>query len=335
MTDGNPSESPVDLAIIGAGPVGLYAAYYAGLRRMSVKLIDSLSNLGGQLVTLYPEKYIYDVAGFPKILAKELAANLIAQGTQYGPMIALGEQVQKLEHFSDKKSYRIHTNISQHDARCVLIAAGVGAFRPKKLASAEMSRFEGHGLFYSVQDPQIFKGKRVLIVGGGDSAVDWANALSDLASQVTVIHRRDVFRAHEEAVRQMRQGRSQVFVFNELISIHGDRHIESAMIVDNRDRHERLLSVDAVLANIGFETSLGPISKWELKLEGATIQVDHSMQTNRPGIFAAGDVAAYPGKLKLISVGFGEAAIAVNHAKHFLDPVANIFPGHSSDMKRR
>jgi thioredoxin reductase len=335
MNAGGQSESAIDLAIIGAGPVGLYAAYYAGLRRMSVKLIDSLSNLGGQLVTLYPEKYIYDVAGFPKILAKDLAANLIAQGTQYQPSIALGEQVQTLEYFPDRKAYRILTSHNQHDARCILIAAGVGAFRAKKLANTEMARFEGRGLFYSVQDPQVFKDKRVLIVGGGDSAVDWANALSDLAGQVTVIHRRDVFRAHEEAVRQMRQGRSQVIVFNELKSINGDGQIDSVTIVDNRDSQERLLSVDAVLVNIGFETSLGPISKWELKLEGATIKVDHAMQTNRPGIFAAGDVAAYPGKLKLISVGFGEAAIAVNHAKHFLDPVANIFPGHSSDMKRR
>jgi thioredoxin reductase (NADPH) len=196
-----------------------------------------------------------------------------------------------------------------------------------------MARFEGKGLHYSVQHVQEFKGKRVLIVGGGDSAVDWANTLADVADEVTVIHRRDVFRAHEEAVRLMRQSKSQVLVFNELKSIEGDGEIESATIIDNRDKSEKRLTVDAILVNIGFETSLGPISKWGLELEGATIKVDHAMQSNRPGIFAAGDVAAYPGKLKLISVGFGEAAIAVNHAKHFLDPAANIFPGHSTDMR--
>lgn len=326
-------EKCVDFLIIGAGPTGLFAAFYAGLRQMSVAILDSLEQLGGQLTTLYPEKYIYDVAGFPKILAKDLSANLAEQGLQYGPAVHLGRQVRMLRYDEGAKYYIVETSRSSHKARTVLIAAGVGAFTPKMLPLPNAREFEGAGLFYFVKSVSDFIGKSVLIVGGGDSAVDWANMLEPIAGSVTLIHRRDQFRAHEDSVVKMKQSRVDVKTFFELKSIGGTDRIRQAVIFDNRTREELTLAPDAVLVNIGFNNSLGPIKDWDLVLEGSAIRVDSMMQTNRPGVFAAGDIATYPGKLKLIATGFGEACIAVNYAKHYLDPSANIFPGHSSNMK--
>ena len=323
-----------DLAIIGGGPTGLFAAFYAGLRQMSVTIIDSLESLGGQLVTLYPEKYIYDVAGFPRVLAKDLATNLIEQAMQYHPRACLGEQVATLDFDEQSRRYTIHTSKADRPARAILIAAGVGSFAAKTLPLPNAAQFVGRGLHYFVKSIDVFANQRVLIVGGGDSAVDWANMLAPVAANVTLIHRRDQFRAHEDSVKKMRQSRVDIKTFHELKSIDGNAHLETATIFDNRSKAEQRLEVDHVLVNIGFESTLGPIGKWGLEIEGGQIKVDSMMQTNRPGIFAAGDVATFPGKLKLIATGFGEACIAVNFAKHYLDPTANIFPGHSSNMKK-
>jgi len=325
------AQPPVDLAIIGAGPTGLFASFYAGLRRMSVKLIDSLDMLGGQLTTLYPEKYIYDVAGFPKILAKDLSAELVKQALHYEPTVCLGEQVQTLTYDESARLYTIGTTKGSHSARTVLIAAGVGAFTAKTLPLPNAASYEGRGLHYFVKKLEIFRDKRVLIVGGGDSAVDWANALHPVAQKVTLIHRRSEFRAHEDSVQQMLRSPVLVRTFYELKSLAGNGDLSHATIFDNRTKAEETLELDAVLVNIGFHNSLGPIKEWGLVLEGNAIRVDSIMQTNRPGIFAAGDVATFTGKLKLIATGFGEACIAVNFAKHYLDPSASIFPGHSSN----
>jgi ferredoxin/flavodoxin---NADP+ reductase len=327
-----PSEV-TDLTIIGAGPVGLFGAYYAGLRRMSVKLIDSLDILGGQLAALYPEKDIYDVAGYPRVLAKDLIASLVEQANQYHPQVHLGEQVIDMSFHDDTKTYVIRASGGDHRTRAILIAAGLGAFRPKTLPLSNAAEFEGRGLHYAVQKPASFQGQRVLIVGGGDSAVDWANTLSTNAD-VTLIHRRDAFRAHEDSVRKMKQSPAKILLFHELKALDGDGHVRQAIIYDNRSKQQQTLDVDAVLVNIGFDSALGPIAKWGLELEGGQIKVDGMMQTNRPGVYAAGDICTYPGKLKLIVTGFAEAAIAANYAKHYVDPAANIFPGHSSNMKK-
>jgi thioredoxin reductase (NADPH) len=326
--------SVVDVAIVGAGPVGLFGAFYAGLRGMSVKIVDSLEILGGQLTTLYPEKYIYDVPGFPRILAKELANNLAEQAGQYKPIICLGDRVEILKREGESGIFCIHTQSTAHRARAVIVAAGVGAFEPKTLALPEAQRFFGRGLQYFVKSLQTLRGKRVLIVGGGDSAVDWANMISPIAASVTLIHRRDQFRAHEENVQRMRRGTTRIMTCFELKGLAGRETIEEATIYDNRTKAEQTLKIDALLVNIGFNNSLGPIKDWGLEIEGGSIKVDAMMQTNVPGVFAAGDVATFPGKLKLIATGFGEVCIAVNFAKHYLDPKANIFPGHSSNMKR-
>jgi thioredoxin reductase (NADPH) len=322
----------VDLAIIGGGPVGLFAAFYAGMRRMSANIIDSLEVLGGQLITLYPEKYIYDVAGFPKVLAKDLAANLIEQGLQYGARTSLGEQITALSFDPQSALYTLH-GINDHVARTVIICAGIGSFQPKTLPLPNAERFHHRGLYYAVTHLDDFQRKRVLIVGGGDSAVDWANAISPIASETTLIHRRDGFRAHEDSVAKMRAGRTKIKVFHELKAILGDDRLTHAIIYDNRTKREETLDVDALLVNIGFNSSLGPILKWGLEIDNGQIVVNQEMATNRPGIFAAGDVAQHPGKLKLIATGFAEACIAVNYAKRYIDPAARVFPGHSSDMR--
>jgi thioredoxin reductase (NADPH) len=265
-------------------------------------------------------------------VAKELSQKLILQAEQYKPIVALGERVEKVGR--EAGIFSLQTKSQVHRARAVLIAAGVGAFEPKTLPLPEAPRFVGRGLHYFVNDLQGLRNKRVLIVGGGDSAVDWANMVSPLAASTTLIHRRDGFRAHEKSVEMMRGGATKILTFFELKSVGGQTQIEEATIYDNRTKEEQTLKVDALLVNIGFSNSLGPLKDWGLEFEGGSIKVDPMMQTNIPGIFAAGDIAAFPGKLKLIATGFGEACIAVNFAKHFLDPKANIFPGHSSNMKR-
>jgi thioredoxin reductase (NADPH) len=325
---------PSDILIIGGGPTGLFGAFYAGLRRMRVTLMDSLETLGGQLATLYPEKYIYDVPGFPKVLAKDLVTRLTEQAMQYGPDVHLGQAVTSLEYDASANTYTVSTTGGSHVARTILIAAGIGAFQAKTLAIADARRFEGRGVHYFVKHLDDLRGSRVLVVGGGDSAVDWANTLCPIAGDITLIHRRDGFRAHEDSVRQLRCSRVNVLTFHELRALRGDDRVRQAVIYDNRSNQEQTLDVDAVLVNVGFESSLGPIKEWGLELQGGSITVDYAMRTTRPGIFAAGDVTTYPGKLKLIATGFSEACTAVNFAKHHIDPHARIFPGHSSEMKR-
>jgi thioredoxin reductase (NADPH) len=325
--------SLTDLTIIGAGPVGLFAAYYAGLRHMSVQLVDSLDILGGQLAALYPEKDIYDVPGYPRVLAKDLIAQLTQQGLQYQPGIHLGEQVLDMTFHEINNTYALRTSRTDLETRTILIAAGLGAFKPKTLPLPNAADYQGRGLHYSVQKPADFSGQRILIVGGGDSAVDWANALAPVAN-VTLIHRRDVFRAHEDSVGKMKLGPARLLLFHELKALGGNGQVEHATIYDNRSKQHQTIEVDAVLVNIGFDSALGPIAHWDLELEGGQIKVDGMMQTNRPGVYAAGDICTYPGKLKLIVTGFSEAAIAANYAKHYIDPAANIFPGHSSSLKK-
>ncbi|HEY1683481.1 MAG TPA: NAD(P)/FAD-dependent oxidoreductase [Tepidisphaeraceae bacterium] len=321
-----------DIVIVGAGPTGLFGAFYAGFRGMSVKIVDSLSVLGGQLATLYPEKFIYDVPAFPKVRAKDLVANLVTQAMQYKPALSLGERVQRLDYDPEQRLYSLHTDRQSHITRTILIASGIGSFQPKRLALENAGQFERSGVYYTVGDVEDFRNKRLLIVGGGDSAVDWANALCDVAQSITLIHRRDTFRAHEKSVEKLMCSSVRVLTFHELKAIEGNDRVERAVIYDNRSQAEQTLEVDAILVNIGFESTAGPLAHWELKLRGAAIEVDATMCSNRPGIYAAGDSAWYPAKIKLIATAFGEACNAINHAKHFIDPKARVFPGHSTDV---
>ncbi len=322
-----------DITILGGGPVGLYAAYYAGLRHMKTKIIDSLDQLGGQLATLYPEKYIFDVAGFPKVIARDLVKNLIEQGLQYNPSVCLNETIADLRRDDARDCYVVTSAQGEHATRTLLICAGAGAFQPRKLPIPAAASLEGRGIHYFVGKKSAFENKRLLIVGGGDSALDWAMNLHGIAGEITIIHRRNQFRAHEDSVRKVQSAGIPILTFWELKEVLStDNKLSGVVIYHNQTKEERSLAIDAILPQLGFISSLGALKQWPLKIEGQSIMVDQKMQTNMKGIFAAGDVAGFDGKLKLIATGFGEAATAVNFAKTLIDPKAKAFPGHSSEM---
>lgn len=325
-----------DITIIGGGPVGLFASFYSGLRHMKTKIIDALPELGGQLTALYPEKFIYDVAGFPKIMAKELARNLIDQGLQHEPAVCLGEKVESLVPVEKEgqKVLKLTTHAGkEHLTKALLLTVGIGAFVPRRLDLTDLDRFEHRFVHYFVRDKSIFKDKDLVIVGGGDSAVDWALNLQDIARSVTLVHRRDEFRAHEDSVRKLMASRATTLLWHEVESVVGNAAIEKVIIRNNKTNEVTTLRVDHLLFNLGFVAGLGPLRDWGLEVEKGDIKVTTKMETNIPGIYAAGDIATFPGKLKLIATGFGEAAIAVNNIKSSIDPKARFFPGHSSDMK--
>ncbi|CAM4351749.1 NAD(P)/FAD-dependent oxidoreductase [Paenibacillus tarimensis] len=321
-----------DIVIIGGGPAGMFAAFYGGMRQASVKIIESMPQLGGQLAALYPEKYIYDVAGFPKVTAQELVNQLHAQMDHFKPEVCLEEKVIDVIK-KDERLFEIVTDKSVHMAKAVIITAGVGAFEPRRLELPEAADYEKTNLYYFVSDLQQFKGQRVLISGGGDSAVDWALMLEPIAASVTLIHRRDKFRAHEHSVENLMNSSVKVITPTEIIKLEGSEQISQVVIQDVKTKETSTIDVDAVIVNFGFVSSLGPIADWGIEIEGGSIVVDSRMETTVPGIFAAGDITTYPGKLKLIAVGFGEAPTAINNAKVYIDPSAKLSPGHSSNMK--
>ncbi|MFH1686092.1 MAG: NAD(P)/FAD-dependent oxidoreductase [bacterium] len=324
-------EDPYDITFIGGGPVGLYGMYYAGLRLMKSKVIDMLGELGGGLMALYPEKYIFDVAGFPKVMAKSLVAQMKEQALQYPHTICLEERVESLQQ-SDDGSIVLKTNRGSHLSRTVVVCAGLGAYIPRSLEVPNLARLEGRGVYYSVREPEAFRDKEVLIVGGGNAAIDYALLLEKIAKAVTLIHRNEFFAAHEDTVGKVKNSSVRMlYPFWELKGLTGDDRVENATIVQSRTGREEHLPVDAVVLNIGFLTNLGPIADWGLLLEKNAIVVDSRMRTNIEGVYAAGDIVTYDGKLKLISSGCGEVAVAVNNAKNYIDPRAKVSPGHSTD----
>ncbi|MFF2156444.1 NAD(P)/FAD-dependent oxidoreductase [Paenibacillus chitinolyticus] len=321
-----------DLIIIGGGPAGMFAAFYGGMRQASVTLIESMPQLGGQLAALYPEKHIYDVAGFPKVTAQELVNSLAVQMNHFPIHVCLEEKVLQVVK-KEERLFEVITDKESHLGKAVIITGGVGAFEPRRLELPEASRYEKTNLHYFVSDLNSFAGQKVLISGGGDSAVDWSLMLEPIAEQVTLIHRRDKFRAHEHSVEKLMNSRVNVVTPTEITNLEGDDAIRKVTLKHVKTGEETVLDVDAVIVNFGFVSSLGPIAEWGLQIENGSIVVDSRMETTVPGIFAAGDITTYPGKLKLIAVGFGEAPTAVNNAKVYLDPSAKLSPGHSSNMK--
>ena len=327
-----------DITIIGAGPTGLFGAFYAGMRGASCRLIDNLDQVGGQLTALYPEKYIFDVAGFHKVLSKDLVKGMAEQGLQFGAPVHLGEKVVGLKREGEdgKPLFIVGTDKDEYPSRTVIIAGGIGAFTPRKLPLKDADHWLGRGLYDRVLNKQEFAGRRVMIVGGGDSAFDWAVNLQGIAKSILMIHRRDGFRAHQATVDQVRrlcaEEKMELRTFWEVKAIHGSDVVERVTIVNSKTKQEDTLGIDAVLPQLGFISSLGAIAEWGLDVEKGDIKVTQTMATNIPGIFAAGDITTYPGKLKLIATGVAEACIAVNHAVHFINPAAKIEPGHSSNM---
>jgi thioredoxin reductase (NADPH) len=325
-----------DITIIGGGPTGLFAAFYAGMRGVSTRIVDSLPDLGGQLTALYPEKYIYDVGGYPRILARDLAKELIEQGLQFGADVRLEEQVQGLERQADG-SFVLTTNKDAYPTKAILIAAGKGAFAPRSLECPGYDELMGKGVAYHVKDPAEYHGKRVLVVGGGDSAVDWVLNLKGKTQRLVLIHRRDGFRAHAHSMKLLREavetGEIELLTHKEVRAIDGDVCVRGVTIFDNKTNEETHFDVDAVIALIGFKPDLGPLAQWGLEFEKHSIKVNNRLETNLPGIYAAGDIAYYEGKLELIATGFSEAAMAVNHAVHSINPTARYNPGHSTNLK--
>lgn len=322
-------EKIYDITIIGGGPVGLFASFYSGIRNMSTKIIDSLPQLGGQLAELYPEKYIFDVAGFPKVYAKDLVNNLKEQMAAYNPKVCLNEQVSGLEKQADGV-FKLTSNTTVHYSRSVLVAAGIGAFSPRRLPAENTEQYEGKGIHYFIDDLSKFKGLNCLVVGGGDSAVDFALMLETVAKKVTLIHRRDGFRAHEGSVEKLFHSSVDVKVFTELKSVSGSGNLERAVLTNSKEKTEEEISVDAIIGALGFSASLGPIMQWGLEIQDNAVVVNSKGETNISGIYAVGDIVTYPGKIKLIATGFGEAPTAVNNAKLYLDPESKLHPGHSS-----
>jgi thioredoxin reductase (NADPH) len=333
-----PTDDLKDITIIGAGPTGLFGAFYAGMRGASCRMIDALPALGGQLMALYPEKYIFDVAGFPKVLAKDLVNNMVQQAMQFGVSTHLGEVVTGLKRVEDDGigHFVLETSGGNYPSRTIIIAAGIGAFEPRRLPLDNVERFEEKGLYHKVIDPKLFSGQRVLLVGGGDSAFDWAVNLQGVAKSVMLIHRRDGFRAHAatiaEVERLCKEGRCELRTFSEVKGIEGEERIERVKIVNTKTKEEMVLEMDAVIPLLGFHSDLGAINEWGLDTEKGDIKVNRVMETNVPGIYAAGDIASYEGKLKLIATGVGEVCTAVNNAVHYINPKAKVMPGHSSNM---
>lgn len=333
------AEDIYDVTIIGAGPTGLFAAFYAGLRGMKTKIIEALPEAGGQLAVLYPEKFIYDVPGHPKILAKDLVKLLIEQVHLFEPTMVLGQRIETLtrKQVNGEEVWRVGTATEGHLSRTVIITAGIGAFEPNKLDKPGVEEYKDRGVYYFVKDKRPFRNKKILIIGGGDTAVDWALNLKDWAASITLVHRRDQFRAHEASLAHLRTTDIPIMTFWELKRIDGDGQKPThATIFENRTGEERTIEVDIVLVSTGFKAALGPIATWGLEMmDNRHIRTNVFMETNLPGVFAGGDIAAVEGSvpLNLIITGFAHAAIAANACKAHIDPNSRMFPGHSSEMK--
>ncbi len=324
-----------DITIVGAGPTGLFAAFYAaGMRGMKTKVLEALDTYGGQLTMLYPDKYIYDVAGFPKILAKDLAKQLYEQAMAYRPTILFSERVVDLKRL-DNGIIKLTTDKGVHFSKTVLLAAGHGAFIPRKLGNPSVERFENKGVYYTVSSKWAFKGKRVVIVGGGDSAVDWALNLQEIAKQVYLVHRRMEFRAHEGSVIELFHSPVKVLIPFEVKEAYGSDALEAVKVFNNKTGEEMIIECDALILQLGHIVDTLLFKKWGLEMEGNFIKINGRCETNIPGVYAAGDIAYQTDsiKLALLVTGFAQAAIAVNVAKNYIDPKASYFPGHSSERR--
>jgi thioredoxin reductase (NADPH) len=322
-----------DITVIGAGPTGLFAAFYAGMRGATTRIIDSLEEPGGALTAIYPEKYIYDVGGFPKVLAKDLVEQLVLQANRNEPEICLKEEVTGLESTEDGL-IRLTTSLGVRYSKTVIICAGVGAFEPKRHAAPGVSELEGKGIHYFAKRVEAFRDRDVVIVGGGDSAVDWGVTLEPIARSITLIHR-SKFRAHEATIRELEATKAVLkYPGYEVTRVDvGDHGHLASLTYKNPDGVEETIDADDLIVAIGFVADLGPLKTWGFELQRNQIIVDHTtMATNIPGVYAAGDIVAYPAKFKLIASGFAEAITAINHAVTYYDPSQRLDAGHSTNI---
>jgi thioredoxin reductase len=331
-----------DITIIGAGPVGLCTAFWAGMREASARIIDSLPEIGGQLTTLYPEKWIFDVPGHPRVLAKDLVSQLREQIAPFDVPIHLETTAEAIsyEGEGDDRIVVLHT-ADGHElrSRTVVVSGGHGAFEPKKLpvSDVDMEPWEGKGVHYLVGDKHAFINKRVVIVGGGDSACDWVLNLLDTAEHITLVHRRDAFRAHEATVSQVREAAEgphvdlhTPYVIKE---VTGNGAVQGVVLhnATEGENHSFAVECDAILLQLGFSTKLGPLKEWGFELEKNAIKVNPTFETSLERVWACGDITTFDGKIKLIATGFGEAAIAVAQAVHTIRPDMKLQPAYSTN----
>ena len=333
-----PEEIEVDLLIVGAGPAGLYAAYCGGFRGLRITVIDNLPEPGGQVAALYPEKLIYDVAALPAVRGRDLVENLISQAEAFGPTYLLGEQATSASPASPSTEggpprWLVGTDHGRRiNCGAIVVTGGIGRFTPRPLPVA--AAWEGSGLTYHVRHLAEHTGRDVVIVGGGDSAVDWALALQPIAASVTLVHRRAKFRAHEASVEALRKSPCTIITDAQITDAQGDERLREVTVRHSSGEHTTLTANSLIVA-LGFTADLGPLESWGIEIVDRRIVVDTAMRTFQPGIYAAGDITDYRGKVRLISVGFGEAALAVNNAATHLDPQLSLAPGHSTDNTQR
>ncbi|WP_394974726.1 NAD(P)/FAD-dependent oxidoreductase [uncultured Croceitalea sp.] len=322
-----------DILIIGAGPTGLFAVFEAGLLKLKCHLIDALPQAGGQCSEIYPKKPIYDIPGFPEILAGDLVANLMEQIKPFQPGFTLGERAETIEKLEDETFVVTTNNGTKHNAPIVAIAGGLGSFEPRKPKLDNLEKFEDNGLAYIIKDPEVYRNKKVLIAGGGDSALDWAIFLADVASEVTLVHRRNEFRGALDSVEKVQElknlGKINLITPAEVVELKGDVNLKSVVVQNTATKENTRVEVDNFIPLFGLSPKLGPIGDWGLEIEKNAIKVDNTLdyQTNIPGIYAIGDVNTYPGKLKLILCGFHEATLMCQSAYQ------RIFPDKKYVMK--
>lgn len=314
-----------DILIIGAGPTGLFTVFEAGLLKLKCHLIDALPQPGGQCSEIYPKKPIYDIPGFPEILAGDLTKNLLEQGKQFEPGFTLGERAETIEK-QDDGSFIVTTNKgTQHHAPIVAIAGGLGSFEPRKPAIEGLVDYEDKGVEYIIKDPEVYRDKNVVIAGGGDSALDWSIFLTDVAKSVTLIHRRNEFRGALDSVEKVgelkSEGKINLITPAEVTGVLGEGKV-TGVVVEKKDEEPITIETDHFIPLFGLSPKLGPIANWGLEIEKNAIKVDNSLnyQTNIPGIFAIGDVNTYPEKLKLILCGFHEATLMCQAAYRIINP---------------
>jgi thioredoxin reductase (NADPH) len=321
------STKSVDLLIVGAGPVGLFGAYYAGVRTLKTAVVDSLEEPGGQITAMYPEKAIFDVAGFPAIRGRELVEQLVAQAAPFSPEYVLGHQAVGLERGEGMFAVTTSNGI-RIATRAIVITGGIGTFTPRPLPAGQ--EFVGRGVVHFVPDPAAYEGLNVVVVGGGDSALDWALMLEPIAKSVSLIHRRAQFRAHPHSVELLKDSSVQIFTDAQISGLHGNESLHEAHVKIGDE--VRPLPCDRLVAALGFTANLGPLLEWGIDIIGKRhIAVDTKGATSVPGVYAAGDIVDYDGKVRLIATGFGEVATAVNNAAAYLNPDVSAFPGHLSD----
>lgn len=313
-----------DICIVGAGPVGLFAVFEAGLLKMRCHLIDALPQVGGQLSEIYPKKPIYDIPGYPTVLAGELVENLMAQIAPFNPTFTLGERVEELEKLKDG-SFVVKTNMgTEVAAKVVVIAGGLGCFEPRKPELSNLEQYENKGVSYMILDPEKYRNKKVILAGGGDSALDWAIYLSEITEELTLVHRNESFRgavdSSEKVAELAQKGKIRLLLSSNLHELHGNGVLHGVSVMD-KQKQITTYDTDYLIPLFGLSPKLGPIENWGLQLDKAAIEVNvEDYSTNVPGVFAIGDINTYPGKLKLILCGFHEAALMAQSAFRYVYP---------------